>query len=84
MSKSSEYFIGAWKDKTIYQKAKGCFFIQCIKFEDGTYNVMVDSMWKDSWTLPLGGAINSNNNPKCYFGLTEEQFNETFERNPHQ
>jgi hypothetical protein len=68
----------AWKDKTIYQKAKGCFFIQGCKMKDGTYNVMIDSLWKDKWQFPYIGTIDVGN-PKLMLGLTEEEFNKTFE-----
>lgn len=43
----------AWKDKSISEKAKGCFFIQAVMYKDelgeDRYDVSVDSLWKDIW-----------------------------------
>ena len=80
---TTEKFNGAWRDKSIYQNAKGCFFIQCFKHtkasEDISYDVQVDSLWKPNWQLPLDG-IKDVGNPKVFSNLSEEDFNKTFER----
>ena len=75
-----ENFNAAWRDKSIYENAKDCFFIQVTKHM-GKYDVFVDRMWMDSWQLPIGIGENiKSKNPKCYWGLSEDQFNQLFER----
>lgn len=82
-----EKLLCEWRDENIYKKAKGVFFIQAIKFEDNTYNVMIDSLWKDNWQLPLEVLDENGNivaktkdvgNPKLMLGLSNQQFNELF------
>lgn len=87
-------FNASFKDKGIYERSKGCFFIQCVRYEDDggiRYNVYVDSMWKESWcpvrgmsVLTTDGWVNIGKtkdvgNPKEYLGLSEDEFNSIFE-----
>lgn len=84
-----ERFNACWKDKTIYEKAKGSFFIQVQRHvESDTYYVMVDSLWKDSWQLPcydIHGRLMTKDvgNPKIY-NLQAEEFHKMFEALPQR
>lgn len=61
----------AWKDKSIYEKAKGCFFIQATQYEDEhgqpKYNVYVDSLWKDKWQPVMDMSVLCNIDGKNVF-----------------